>query len=106
MKLYHATYKPRLRSIFQFGLGAKSKKNWEDSKKGVVYLADDPDEAESYAEVAEFVPGEYLDLIVILEVDSNTLDPDLLFNDENVIDGNSTYEYHGIIAPEDLKIFK
>lgn len=106
MKLYHATYLPRLKSILKFGLGAKSKKNWEDSKKGVVYLADDPDVAESYAEAAEFVPEDYLDQIVVLEIDSDDLDPDLLFNDENVIDGNSTYEYHDIIHSEYIKVLK
>lgn len=106
MKLYHATYRPRLKNILQFGLGAKGRRNWEDSRKGVVYLANDPYIAESYAEEAELAPESYIDQIVILEVDSDDLDPDLLFNDENVIDGNSTYEYHGIILPEYLKLLK
>ena len=106
MKLYHATYKPRLKSIMTSGLGAKHFHNWEDSKPGVIYLADQPYVAESYAEEAELIPESYLDKIVILEIDSDDLDLSLLFNDQNVIDGDSTFEYHGIIAPEYISIYK
>lgn len=106
MKLYHATYAPRLKSIMTFGLGAKRKKNWEDSNPNVVYLADDPYIAESYAEEAELVSEDYLNQIVILEIDSEDLDSELLETDSNVIDGENTYEYWGIVPPEYLEIYK
>jgi hypothetical protein len=51
--LYHATYKPLLNNIKKKGLGGNNKKNWNDSKDNVVYLADDPDIAESFAEANE-----------------------------------------------------
>ena len=113
-KLYHATYKQFLQSIKRNGLGNTRKKMWEDSKPGVVYLADDPWVAESYAECSEWVdeqadPDKYLDNIVILEIDTSKLNMNKLFVDENVRleDGeeNATWEYHGIIPWEACKIF-
>ena len=54
--LYHATYKPLLKKIQADGLDTtKSKKAWEDSKPGLVYLAKDIDVAGSYAEASEMV---------------------------------------------------
>lgn len=104
--LYHATYKPRLKSILTFGLGSKSKKNWEDSKDGVVYLASDYDEAYSYAETSDLVPESYLDNIVVFQIETSKLNKKLLYLDNNVIDGSSTFEYHGIIPGNFLKILK
>lgn len=113
-KLYHATYKQFLNSIKKKGLGNTKRKMWSDSKSGVVYLADYPWVAESYAEESEYIdsvadPDDLLDNIIILEIDTSKLDSSKLFVDENVIldDGelNSTWEYHGIIPWEACKIF-
>ena len=96
--LYHATYKPLLKSIQKNGLGGSgAQTNWEDSKPGVVYLAKDPDVAYSYAETNDVVPDSWLDQIVILTIPINNLNLNKLHNDENVIDDDSTFEYHGII---------
>lgn len=106
--LYHATYKPRLKKIMAHGLGGapKIKRNWSDSKEGVVYLAYDPNVAESYAETAEEVPESYLDQIIILKIDINQLDKEKLTRDENVIDGEDTLEYHGVISPSAIHLHK
>ena len=113
-KLYHATYKQFLNSIKKKGLGNTKKKMWSDSKPGVVYLADDPWVAESYAEESEYIdsvedPDDYLDNIVILEVDVSKLDSSKLYIDSNVLldadEENSTWEYHGIIPWEAIRVF-
>lgn len=106
--LYHATYKPFLNSILSKGLGNTKRKMWSDSKgKGVVYLADDPDVAISYAENAEWLDevedyDKYADNIVVLKISTSTLNPDSFFRDENVLEGSSTFEYHGIIPKESI----
>jgi hypothetical protein len=102
--LYHATYNPLIKNIEKYGLGGNPKqiKNWEDSQN-VVYLADDPDVAESYAEEAELVDEYWLDEIVIFKININNLDSNLLKNDTNVRnDDQSTFEYHGVIPYEFL----
>ena len=113
-KLYHATYLPFLDSIKENGLGVTKNKMWEDSKPGVVYLADDPWVAESYAETSELLydlddADDYLDNIIILEIDATQLDSNKLYKDENVIldneEENATWEYHGIIPWKACKIF-
>lgn len=113
-KLYHATYKQFLKSIQQKGLGNTKRKMWSDSVRGVVYLADDPWEAESYAEESEWVderedPDIYLNNIIILEIDVSKLDINKLEVDKNVLldegEENSTWEYHGVIPWEACKIF-
>ncbi len=98
-KLYHATYRPLLASIQNHGLaGAGCRKNWDDSKEGVVYLALDPEVAESYAETADNVPDEWLDDIVILAILTSQLDLACLTSDGNVQNNpGDTLEYHGII---------
>ena len=97
--LYHATYRPLLKSIKQHGLGGdKAQAKWEDSKPGVVYLATDPDVAESYAESSDVVPKEWLDKIIILKIDASKLDQSKLISDQNVLDNEGdTLEYHGVI---------
>ncbi len=97
--LYHATYRPLLKSIRQHGLGGdKAQAKWEDSKPGVVYLARDPDVAESYAESSDVVPDEWLDQIVVLKIDASKLDHSKLMTDQNVLDNQGdTLEYHGVI---------
>ena len=96
--LYHATYKPLLKSIQANGLGGGgAQAKWTDSKPGVVYLAKDPDVAVSYAETSDEVPEEWLDQIVVLAISTDSLDTSKLKDDENVLDDNSTLEYHGVI---------
>ena len=108
-KLYHATYKPLLNDIFKYGLGGNPdqiKKNWNESES-VVYLAIDPDVAESYAESSPDVDEDWLDEIVILEIDADTLDKNLLHIDRNVLDNEGdTWEYAGVIKPEQIKIYR
>lgn len=102
--LYHATYAPYLPSIEKYGLGARGRKNYTDSKKGVVYLAADPNVAESYAEESETVPDSYLDQIVILQV---TLPLDSVIKDRNVrTEETSTYEFHGVIPWSLISIYE
>jgi len=97
--LYHATYRPLLKKIKEDGLDTtKSKKAWEDSKPGLVYLAKDPDVAASYAEASEMVPDSYIDNIIILHIDVTELDLEKLSIDKNVQDNEGdTLEYEGII---------
>lgn len=97
--LYHATYKPLLDKIKKYGLDSKkAEKSWDDSKSGVIYLAKDRDVAASYAEIAENVPDEWFDKIIILHIDVNQLDKSKFYADSNVIDGDeSTLEYWGVI---------
>lgn len=97
--LYHATYKPLLRSIKLNGLdNTKSKLAWDDSKIGYVYLAKDKEVAASYAESSDNVPGSYIDNIVILHIDATKLDNSKLSIDKNVIDNEGdTLEYNGVI---------
>ena len=113
-KLYHATYKPFVKSIKEKGLGNTRRKMWSDSVRGVVYLADDPDVAESYAETAEWVEEQdnyekYIENIVILEVDVNKLDKSKFKVDSNVLlnanEENATWEYHGVIPWEAISIY-
>ena len=103
--LYHATYKPLLKKIKIDGLDtAKSKKAWEDSISGYVYLAKDPDVAASYAESSDMVPDSYLDQIIILTIDVSKLDGDKLFIDQNVQDNEGdTVEYRGVIPFSSIK---
>ena len=105
--LYHATYKPRLKSIKLKGLGAGGKRNWEDSQRGVVYLALDPNVAESYAETSDMVPEEWLDQIVILKISTAGLDPNKFGIDSNVQDNSGdTVEYHGVIPVSNISLYK
>jgi hypothetical protein len=102
--LYHATYSPLLPYIKSFGLGGyKKNKAWEDSKNNVVYLATDLDEAISYAETSELVPESWLEKIIVLKIPIKNLSQEKLTRDENVIDGSTTFEYHGIIPFQNIE---
>ncbi len=98
--LYHATYRPLLRKIKKLGLGNTKRTYWDDSKPGVVYLANDPDVAQSYAEANQNCNEDWLDQIVVLKIKTSDLDQDKLSIDQNVRndDQPSTFEYHGIIT--------
>ena len=97
---YHATFKAHLPSIKRAGLDTrKVDLAWEDSKHGIVYLANDPNVAESYAEEAENVSDDVYDSgIVILKINARDLDQSKIMDDSNVRSGKSdTFEYHGTI---------
>lgn len=100
--LYHATYKKLIPKIKEMGLDTRdSKRAWEDSVPGYVYLAKDPDVAASYAESSESVPDSWIDNIYVLTIDANTLDQDKLFDDQNVRNETTdTLEYRGVIPPQ------
>lgn len=102
--LYHATYKPLLKKIKEQGLNTKmSKKAWEDSIPGYVYLALDPEVAFSYAESSDEVPEEWIDKIIVLKINRESLDQSKLFIDQNVIDNEGdTLEYRGVIPWESI----
>jgi len=105
--LYHATYRPFLKSIKQHGLGGdNAQSKWEDSKPGVVYLALDPNVAESYAESSDMVPDEWLDQIIILKISTKGLENKIQI-DKNVQDNEGdTLEYHGIIPLSNISMYK
>lgn len=105
--LYHATYKPLLSSILKHGLDNRGRpKNWEDSLDGVAYLAETPEEAESFVECSEsdHIPDEWFQQIVILEIDLEQLDLKYLRPDQN--NDGLTWEYHGVIPPSAIKILE
>jgi hypothetical protein len=111
--LYHATYRPLLKKIKLEGLGGPSSKpQWEDSKKGVVYLALDSEVAYSYAETAfdenEDLPEEWYEKIIVLKINTENLDKSKFFLDKNVLDNDgSTVEYYGVIPFESVvKVIK
>jgi hypothetical protein len=107
--LYHATYEPLLKSVQGEGLGGLRDTQYEDSVRGVVYLALDPDVAFSYAETSDaawdkFETDEGLP-IVTLEIDTSQLDKKLFKIDSNV-QGNQgeTLEYHGVVPPQAISV--
>lgn len=109
--LYHATYRAYLGSILTHGLGGASPPvpaNYEDSEAGVVYLADCPEVARSYAESAEHVPEAWLDDIVVMRVRSASLEPGRLSPDANVRcepdEPVSTFAYRGVVPPDALGV--
>ena len=106
--LYHATYRPLLKSIKTHGLGGSgAQAKWEDSKPGVVYLAIDPNVAESYAETSDLVPDEWLDKIIILKISTRGLDTSKFYLDSNVLDNEGdTLEYHGVIPISNISMYK
>ena len=90
--LYHATYKPYWEEIKKSGaLRPTAHSNW-DISGDFIYLSRDPDNAFSYTETSELVPKEYLDQIVVLEIDANKLNLDLLDCDHNQAYGADGYE--------------
>jgi hypothetical protein len=96
---YHATYKPLLKKIKEKGLDTRdSKKAWDDSVPGYVYLAKDLDVAASYAETSDIVPESWLEQIIVLTIDASKLDSDKIFDDANVTnESTDTVEYRGVI---------
>lgn len=105
--LYHATYAPLADSIQREGLGGDRDTVWEDSVRGVVYLALDPSIAVSHAENSDIAWDKYetpqgLE-IVTFEIDTTQLDQSLLNIDQNVLDNEGdTLEYNSIVPPSAL----
>lgn len=99
--LYHATYAPLLEKIKIEGLDTtKSSQNWEDSVPGYVYLAKDPDVAISYAETSDNVDEDWLEQIILLEINTKMIDKNKFYLDNNVINNEGdTIEYRGVIPP-------
>lgn len=105
MILYHATFRARLKSIRNMGLGAKQIKNWGISESGVVYLCDDADVAASYCDCAENVSDSVYDSgIIVLAVDSRILDKNNIRVDGNIHDDTKSYIYRGVIPPEKIAV--
>ena len=110
-KLYHATYGPLVESIEREGLGGDRDTVWEDSVRGTVYLALDPEIAYEYAETSDdawdnFETDDGLE-IVTFEVDTTQLDPSKFNIDQNVIDNEGdTLEYYGIVPPSALSVIR
>lgn len=110
-KLYHATYGPLVDSIEREGLGGDRDTVWEDSVRGTVYLALDPEIAFSYAETSDdawdkFETSEGLE-IATFEIDTSRLDPSKFNIDQNVIDNEGdTLEYYGVVPPSAIKMIK
>ena len=105
--LYHATYGAHKDSISKHGLKSNvDHKNWEDSKKGKVYLAKDPHVAHSYAETSEEAPEHHLKHIIVYKVHKKHLDSHKLHKDQEVKGDGDTHEYHGDIPAKHLKIHR
>lgn len=107
--LYHASYSPYQASILRWGLGgapSMPRPNWEDSRKGVVYLASTPEQAASYAETSDAVPADWLDHIVVFEVDTRCLQPALLDKAPNVRGAADalTFAYLGMVPAQALRL--
>jgi len=100
---YHATYKELIPSIKKKGLTSTiAKKSWSFSGN-YVYLSGDEFAAESYAEIADNVPEEWVDNIVVLEIPSKVLDPNKLDIDENN-KSRDTWQYAGAIPWKYIRI--
>ena len=95
--LYHATYQPYWEEIQKDGFINGGKHcNWQDlSKSNLIYLARDPEVAISYCETSDSAPEEFLDQIVVLQIDVNKLNIDSLNIDENIV-----YSYDGPTDPD------
>lgn len=107
--LYHATFGKNLKSIKEFGLGGIQKKNWEDSVKGVVCLANDAEVAADFCECAEKVcDSTYITGIVVLGIMVSDIDERKLKVDRNIRSSDKifSYEYHGVIPASKLWVVK
>lgn len=103
--LYHATYSHLLRSIKQKGLIPRYFCNWEDCDYGV-YLASSEDEARSYAETTENeeIDDDMIDNIIVLKIDTSTLDKNKFDYDPMVRnEDKTTFIYKDIINPGNIK---
>lgn len=107
MYYYHATYRSLIDSIREKGLGgAIAWHHWDISRAPevdhpIVCLAGSADEAESFAETNEMVPED--EEIVVYRIEMGCLDPELLFEDPNVLGSTTCFEYRAVISYEFLE---
>lgn len=97
--VYHATYKPYWEEIKKEGFIKPGKhQNWSDVFKTdkSIYLSTDYNNALSYTKDAEKIPKEFLNQIVVLEIDADKLDIDHLDPDHNQV-----YDYDGEVQLDD-----
>lgn len=84
MTYYHATFNAYLDNIKKLGLIAGINKNWEISKKEVIYLTDGLEEAMEFCESCYEVSEKVYDSgIVVLGIEEEDLDLKYLKPDEN-----------------------
>jgi len=109
--LYHATVQALAPSIRKDGLGNTTRKMWEDSVPGVVYLCEDLEEAKDFINCSDIawdefgVNGEMR--LALFKIDPDGLDPKKLLPDKNIRDcPEGFYEYHGVINPKYLRKLK
>lgn len=106
--LYHATYKPLLKLIKKEGLIPGKRINWDNVNehyKNYVYLSDDPYTAESYAETSDLVNEDWLDNIIILQINTSNLDKNKFEIDTNN-QQKDTFQYKGIIPNSCISIYE
>ena len=105
--LYHATFNALIPRIQSMGLLPEDDAilhNFEDIEPGV-YMAEDPMAAGSFVEVSENpkIPEDWFGEIVVIAIDTTTLDKTKFDVDPNVIpDENDDFRpfiYRGIIPP-------
>lgn len=114
--LYHATYGKYWDDIKINGLKRNMKKNWSFSGNKVIYLTNDPDIAESFAEMAEEIDEELLNDIIVLKIDMSALDKSKLKLDENITQEGEefleeysepySFQYYGDIPANLIRIHK
>lgn len=106
--LYHSTFRTRLPSIKQLGLGAKQIKNWCFSQDNVVCVTDNAECAFSFCESADEVADSvYNSGIIVLAMPFDALDRRLILPDANISDrqpGVYYLTYRGIIKPSSLYV--
>ena len=106
--LYHATFRHNLESIKKEGLNPYLNgivKCWPDCENGI-YLHIDPDVAMSYAETTDNpnISEEWLDNIIVLEINTISLDKNLFVTDPNLVDPTTdSFLYRGIIPYSSVK---
>ena len=106
-KLYHASYNVFKNSILLEGLRTGMKPNWQDMENsGLIYLANSPEVAESFAECADVEDEIMKSGICIFAIDVSKLDETLLEHDPNILFEEEVYSfvYSKNIPPSALKL--
>ena len=109
--LCHATFRSNVQSIWEKGLLPNHEVcNFNWCEKGV-YLCSDLELAKSFVEASENpnISNEQIDNLIVLFIDTATLDKTKLDNDPNMRDeaiGKSCFIYRGIIPPSSIEQFK
>jgi hypothetical protein len=111
--LYHATYRALVNDILKDGLKiCPNIRNFDWCQKGI-YLASSPGIAESFAEVSENenIPEDWIDDIVVLEINTKLLDKNSFVKDpywnidvETLDETNLSFLYKKDIPPPAIKV--